>query len=108
MTGGSRKLQNEELHNFCSSSNRVTIIKPMRVRGPGYVARMGEKGNAYRILVRKSEGKRPLEIPRYSWDEDIKIDLRVTGWGGVDWILLAQNRDHWGFFMTAVKNLQVS
>jgi hypothetical protein len=55
----------------------------------------GEKRNAYRILVGKSEGKRPLGKPRYGWQDNIKTDLRETEWGGMDWIDLAQDRDQW-------------
>jgi hypothetical protein len=53
----------------------------------------GEKRNSYRILVGKPEGKRPLGRPRRRWVNNIKIDLRWTGWDGVDWIDLAQDRD---------------
>jgi hypothetical protein len=56
---------------------------------------MGEKRNAYRLLVGKPEGKRPLERPRRKWVDNIKMDLLEIGWGGVDWIGLAQNRDKW-------------
>jgi hypothetical protein len=54
---------------------------------------MGDKRTAYRILVRKLEGKRPLGSPRRRWEDNIKMDLREIGWGGMDWIDLAQNRD---------------
>jgi hypothetical protein len=53
---------------------------------------MGEKGNAYRILVGKPEGKRPLGKPRRRW-EDIRMDLREIGWGDMDWMDLVQDRD---------------
>jgi hypothetical protein len=55
----------------------------------------GEKRNAYRILVGKPEGKRPLGRPRRRWVVNIKMDLREIGWGGVDWIDRAQDRDQW-------------
>jgi hypothetical protein len=60
VTGDWRKLHNEELHNLYSSPNIIRKIKSRRMRWTGYVARMGKKRNAYRILVGKSEGKRPL------------------------------------------------
>jgi hypothetical protein len=56
---------------------------------------MGEVRNVYRVLVGKPEGKRPLERPRHRWEDGVKIDLMETGWGGVELIHLAQDRDHW-------------
>jgi hypothetical protein len=56
---------------------------------------MGEKRNAYRILVRKPEGKRSLGRPRRSLVDNIKIILREIKWDGVDWVDLAQDRDQW-------------
>jgi hypothetical protein len=56
---------------------------------------MGEKRNACRILVGKPEGKRPLGRPRRMWEDNIRMDLREIGWGGIDWIDLAQDRDQW-------------
>jgi hypothetical protein len=53
----------------------------------------GEKRNAYRIHVEKSERRRPLEKPRRVWEDNIKTDLRDIGWGGVEWIDLVQDRD---------------
>jgi hypothetical protein len=64
VTGGWRKLHNEELRNLYSSPNIITMIKSRRMRWPEQVARMGEKRNSYRILVGKPEGKRPQGRPR--------------------------------------------
>jgi hypothetical protein len=83
------------------------MIKPRRMRWAGHVARRGEKRNAYRILVGKSEGKRPLGRPRRRWVDNIKIDLREIAWDGVDWIDLAQDRDQWRALVNTVMNLRV-
>jgi len=56
---------------------------------------MGERRGVYRVLVGKPEGKRPLGRPRRRWEDDIKMDLREVGCGGMDWIDLAQDRDRW-------------
>jgi hypothetical protein len=68
---------------------------------------MGETRNAYRILVRKPEGKGPLGRSRRWWVDNIKIDLRETGWDGMDWIDLAQDRDQWKALVNTVMNLRV-
>jgi hypothetical protein len=80
--GGWRKLHNEELHSLYSSSSIIRMIKSRRMRWVGNVARMGEKRNAYRILVDKAEGKRPLGRPRRMWVDNIMMDLREirSGW----------------------------
>jgi hypothetical protein len=84
VTGDWRKLHNEELHNLYSSPNITRMIKSSRwMRWAGHVARMGEPRNAYRILVGKPEGKRPLGRPRRRWVDNIKTDLRKTGWDGI-------------------------
>jgi hypothetical protein len=66
------------------------------MRWAGHVARIGEKRHAYRILVGKPEGKRPLGRPRRRWEDNIRIDFREIGWGGMDWIDLVQDRDSGG------------
>jgi hypothetical protein len=68
---------------------------------------MGESGNAYRILVGKPEGKRPLGRLRRRWVDSIKMDVREIGWDGMDWIHLAQDRDQWRALVNTVMNLQV-
>jgi hypothetical protein len=81
------------------------MIKSRRMRWAGHIARMGEKRNAYRILVGNPEGRRPLG--RRRWVDNIKMDLRVIGYDGGDWIDLAQDRDQWRALVRAVMNLRV-
>jgi hypothetical protein len=61
----------------------------------------------YRVLVREPEGRRPLGRPRRRWEENIRMDLREVGWGCVDWMELAQDRDRWRALISAVMNLRV-
>jgi hypothetical protein len=68
---------------------------------------MGDRRNAYRILVGKPEGRRPLGRPRRRWVGNIKMDLRELGWDGRDWIDLAQEWDGWRAHVNAVMNLRV-
>jgi hypothetical protein len=68
---------------------------------------MGEKRNAYRLLVGKPEGKRPLGRPRRRWVDIIRIDLGEVGWGDVDWIGLAKDRNRWRALVNSVLNLRV-
>jgi hypothetical protein len=68
---------------------------------------MGEKREVYKVLVEKSEGKRPLGRPRCRWEDGIRMDLREIGLGGVDWICLAQDRDRWLAVVSVVMNLHV-
>jgi hypothetical protein len=68
---------------------------------------MGEKRNAYRILVGKPEVKIPLGRPRHRWEDNIRMDLIEIGWGGIDWIDLAQDRDQWMALVNTVMNLRV-
>jgi hypothetical protein len=86
MTGGWRKLHNEKLHSLYSSPSRIRMIKPRRLRWAGHVERMGEMRNAYRMLVRKAEGKVPLGRPRHRWVDNIKMDRREIGLDGMAWI----------------------
>jgi hypothetical protein len=68
---------------------------------------MGERTNANRILTGKPEGKRPLGRPRRRWVDNVKMDFRKIGWGGMDWIDPAQDRDQWRAIMNTVMNLRV-
>jgi hypothetical protein len=105
VSGGRRTLHYEELHNLYASQNIIGVIKPRRIWA-GHVARMVEMRNAYSILVRKPEGKRPAGRPRHRW-EDIRMNLREVGWEDVDWIHLAQDRDKWQDFVNVVMYLRV-
>jgi len=63
--------------------------------------------NAYKILVGKSEGKRPLGRPRRRWEDDVRMYLMEIEWERIDWIHLAQDRDQWQAFVNMVLNLQL-
>jgi hypothetical protein len=78
------------------------MIESRRMRWAGHVARMGEKRNAYRILVGNPEGKRPLGRPRLRWVNNIKMDLREIRWDGMDW-----DRAQWRALVSAVMNFRV-
>jgi hypothetical protein len=107
VTGEWRKLQNEELRYLYSSLSIIKIMKSRRMRWAGHVARMGEMRNAYRLLVGKPEGKRPLGRPRRRWMDNIRMDLGEVGWGDVDWIGLAQDTSRWRALVNSVLNLRV-
>jgi hypothetical protein len=85
VTGEWRRLHNKELYALYSSPNIILVIKSRRQRWAGHVARMGERRGAYRALVGKPKGRRPLGRPRRRWEDNIKMDLREVGWGhGLD------------------------
>jgi hypothetical protein len=102
VTGEWRKLPSEELHTFHSSPDIIRQMESRRMRWAGYVARMGDEGKLYEVLVGNPEGKRPLGRPRLRWEDGIRMDLREIGFGGVDWIRLAQDRDRWRAVARAV------
>jgi hypothetical protein len=105
--GSWRKLYNDELHDLYPSPNIVRVIKSRRMRFAGHVARMGEGRGAYRVLVGRPEGKRPLGRPRGRWECNIKMNLREIGIDGANWIRLAQDRVQWQAFVNTVMNLRV-
>jgi hypothetical protein len=107
VTGSWRNLHNEELHGLYSSPDIVRVIKARRMKWAGHVARMGEVRGAYNILVGRPEGRRPLGRPRRRWEDNIKMDLREIGFGDVDWIHLARDRDTWRAVVNTVMNFRV-
>jgi hypothetical protein len=106
--GGWRKLHIEELCNLYCPPSIIRIIKSRRMRWAEHVARMGKKRNAYRILVVKPEGKRPLRRPRHRWEDNIRMDLTDIGLGVMDWIDLTQDRDQWRALLNTVMSYLVS
>jgi hypothetical protein len=105
--GSWRKLHNDELHSLYSSPNIVRVIKSRRISWAGYVARVGEGKDVYRVLVGRPEGKRPLGRPRRRWEDNIKMDLREIGIDGANWIQLDQKRVQWRACVNSVMNLWV-
>jgi hypothetical protein len=66
---------------------------------------MGEERNVYKVLMGKPEAKTPLGRSRRRWEDSVRMDLRENGWGSVDWIQLAQDRDRWRALVNTVMNL---
>jgi len=102
-----RRLHNEELNDLYSSSNIVRVIKLRRMRRAGHVKRMGEERVCIGSWLGKPEGRRPLVRPRRRWVDNMRMDLQEVGCGYMDWIGLAQDRDRWWTFVSAVMNLRV-
>jgi hypothetical protein len=86
VTGGWRKLHNEELHNLYSSPNIIRQIKSRQMKWAGHVARMGEERKVYKVWVEKPEGKGPVGRPRSRWEDGIGMDLTEIGGRGL-WIV---------------------
>ena len=107
ITGEWRKLLNVELHALYSSPNIIRSLKSRRLTWAGHVARMEQSRNAYRDLVGKPEGKRPLGRPRRRWEDNIKMDLREVGFDPGEWIHLAEDSDQWRAYVRAVMNPRV-
>jgi hypothetical protein len=94
-----RKLHDKEFHNLYSSPSIIRMISSRRMRSAGHVT--------YRILVGKPERMKPLRKPRHRWEDNMKMNLREIGWGGMYWIHLAQDWDHWRPVVNTVMNPQV-
>jgi hypothetical protein len=107
VTGSWRKLHNEELHGVYSSPSIIRVIKARRMRWARHVACMGEVRNTYSILVGKPEGRRLLGRPRHRWEDNTVMDLREIGFGDVECIHLAQDRDRWWALVNTAMNLWV-
>jgi hypothetical protein len=82
VTGDWRRLHNKELCILYSSPNIIRVIKSRRMRWARHEACMGDSRDAYRVLVGRPDGKRPLGRPRRRWAANIKMDLQGVGWGG--------------------------
>jgi hypothetical protein len=106
VTGEWRKLHNEEPHDLYSSPSIIRIIKARTMRWARHVALM-EKRNAYRLLVGKPEGRRPLGRPKRRMLDNIRMDLVEVEWGDVDWIGLAPDRDRRRALVNSVLNVRV-
>ena len=102
ITGEWRKLHNAELHALYSSSNIIRSLKS-RLSTYGTVQKCIE----YRVLVGKTEGKRPSGRPRRRWEDNIKMELREVSYDPGEWIDLAEDRDQWRAYVRAVMNLRV-
>ena len=85
----------------------MRVIKSRRMRWASLVARVGEEMEVYRVLLGKPEGRRPVGKPRRRWVDNIRMDLQEVGYGYMDWIGLAQDRDRWRTLVSAVMNLRV-
>jgi hypothetical protein len=102
-----KHVHNEELNYLYYSPYIVKVIKSRRKIWAGHVARIGARRSLYGVLVGKPEKKRPLGRPRHRWDCNIKVDFQEVGWGDMDWIDLAQDRDRWWALVNAVLNFRV-
>jgi hypothetical protein len=100
--GGWRKL-----HGLYSSPSIIRVINARRMRWAEHVAHMGEVRGTYNILVGRPERRRPLGRPKHRWEDNIKMNLGEIGFGDVDWIHLAQDRDNWQALVNTEMNLQV-
>jgi hypothetical protein len=100
VTGGWRRLHNEELHNLYISPNIIQVIESRMLRWMGHVAHMGKMRNEYSSLVGKPEGKRPYGRHKHKLGYNIRMNPMEICWESVDWIHLVQDR-------AVVMNLQV-
>jgi hypothetical protein len=89
--------------SYCLKNILITLLLILEM----HVPHMGENRGVYRVLVGKPEGKRPPGRPRSGWEDNIKMDLQLVGYGGMDWIVLAQDGDRCQALVNGVLNLRV-
>jgi hypothetical protein len=108
VTGEWRKLHNEEINDSVLLTQYFSAIKSRRMRWVENVEYTGERRSAYRVSVRKPEGKRLLGRPWSRWEDNIKVNLKEVGCEGMDLIYLIQEKDSFWALVNAVMNLRVS
>ena len=89
------------------SPNVVRVIKSRRLRWAGHAARMEEGRSAFKILIGKRTGKRPLGRPRRRWEDNIRMDLEEIGINAGNWVDSAQDRNYWRALVNVALNLRV-
>jgi hypothetical protein len=99
-------MHNEKLRNLYSL-NIIRMVKLERLRWAWHVPHMGKKRNAYKVMVGKPEEKRPLGKPRCRREDNIEMDIRGLGWGSMDWIHLAEDRNQCEALVNIVMNFWV-
>jgi hypothetical protein len=90
-----KNVTSEKLYVLYYLPDILQVIKSRRMGLAGHEAQMRERRDAYRVLVRKPERKKPVERPRLRREDNIKMDFQVVGWEGMDWTDLAEDRDRW-------------
>ena len=102
-----RRLHNEQLQNLYRSPNIVRVIKSIRLRWAGHVARIEEGRSAFKFLTFKPRGKRPLGRSRRRWEDNIRMDLEEIGINERNWVDSAQDGNYWRALVNAALNLRV-
>jgi hypothetical protein len=103
LSGGYRRLHNEELHNLYTSPN-IRVIKSRRIRWAGFITFLGKMRNAYKILIRKLKGKILFGRLRHKWEDNFRMNFREIRCKGVEWMNLSQDRDQWWALANTILN----